>query len=75
MPIYEYQCEKCGHVFEHLARTLAAPPPVCPKCGARKPKKQLSVFSAGSSENQAPACAAESCPAAGSCPSGRCPLI
>jgi len=37
MPIYEYQCHDCGHVFSKLWRSLsaaqeAAPPP-CPQCG------------------------------------------
>lgn len=45
MPIYEYVCEKCGHAFEHLARSYTAPAPVCPKCNSEKTKKQFSTFS------------------------------
>ena len=31
MPIYEYECKKCGHRFEELQEMSAAQPP-CPKC-------------------------------------------
>ncbi|BBD08536.1 FmdB family zinc ribbon protein [Desulfovibrio ferrophilus] len=31
MPMYEYECEKCGYVFEDLA-SPDAPCPPCPKC-------------------------------------------
>lgn len=74
MPIYEYHCRKCGHAFEHLARTMSAAAPACPKCGAQKPQKQLSVFSAAASGDRQPDCAAAGCPSAGSCASGRCPF-
>jgi putative FmdB family regulatory protein len=62
MPIYEYRCRKCGARFEHLARRLSEPAPKCPACGAAKPEKQLSVFSAAVAE-QAPPCASGACPA------------
>ena len=45
MPIYEFQCEKCGSDFEQLFRTMEAQPRVaCPKCGAKKVRRKLSVF-------------------------------
>ena len=69
MPIYEYQCRKCGHGFEHLARTSSEPPPKCPKCDARNPVKQLSTFSAPVSSTGR----AASCPT-GTCPTGTCSL-
>lgn len=31
MPIYEYECGKCGHKFEQL-QEMSAGAPVCPKC-------------------------------------------
>lgn len=37
MPVYQYRCEKCGHVFdhvEHIAEHQTAHPP-CPKCGSQ----------------------------------------
>jgi putative FmdB family regulatory protein len=62
MPIYEYKCEKCGHSFDHLTRTLTDIARKCPKCGARNPVKQLSTFS--TSER----------PRHSSCTTGTCPL-
>jgi putative FmdB family regulatory protein len=75
MPIYEYKCRKCGSAFEHLARTTTEPAPKCPKCGAPKPEKQLSVFSAsvaGSSPSLP--CADGACPSSGGCASGGCAM-
>ena len=44
MPIYDFRCVKCGHVFELLVRTTALPP--CPECkGATK--RLLSVGQLG----------------------------
>jgi putative FmdB family regulatory protein len=33
MPIYEYQCEKCGSSLEALQKFSDAPLDVCEKCG------------------------------------------
>jgi putative FmdB family regulatory protein len=33
MPLYEYQCDKCGHRFEVIQKYSDAPIEVCPKCG------------------------------------------
>jgi putative FmdB family regulatory protein len=33
MPIYEYQCEKCGMRFERLQQMSAEPVTSCPDCG------------------------------------------
>ena len=35
MPLYEYQCESCGHRFEVIQKFSDAPFEVCPKCGAK----------------------------------------
>ncbi len=32
MPIYEYRCKECNHVFERLVG-YNAPTPDCPECG------------------------------------------
>lgn len=50
MPIYEYGCQDCGKVFEHLARRLGDEPASCPACGSKDLKRALSVFSAGTSK-------------------------
>jgi len=33
MPLYEYQCENCGHRFELIRKFSDAPLAECPKCG------------------------------------------
>lgn len=33
MPIYEYQCDQCGHKSEEMQRLADAPITVCPNCG------------------------------------------
>lgn len=32
MPTYDYECEKCGHVFETFQSMAEKPLSVCPKC-------------------------------------------
>jgi putative FmdB family regulatory protein len=32
MPLYEYQCDACGHRFEHIQKFSDAPLSTCPKC-------------------------------------------
>ncbi len=58
MPIYEYECKKCGHQFEMLVgfnekeKDLA-----CPECSTKNPEKLFSAFASfgGSSVSSAPA--------------------
>ena len=33
MPLYEYQCKKCGHRFEKIQKFSDEPVKTCPKCG------------------------------------------
>ena len=40
MPIYEYECEKCGHRFEQIQKFSDPPQEVCPKCGSAVHKMQ-----------------------------------
>lgn len=42
MPIYEYGCPECGHVFEKLVKLNAAPP-ACPECGHDPVEKKVSA--------------------------------
>ena len=37
MPIYEYQCEACGHRLESLQKVSDAPLTECPACGGKLP--------------------------------------
>ena len=43
MPIYEYQCGACEHVFESLQKISDAPLTRCPDCGAEALKKLVSA--------------------------------
>ena len=49
MPLYEYQCRKCGHRFEELVRL--GDTPNCPACHADSPEKLFST-SAGVSTDK-----------------------
>ncbi len=42
MPIYEYECQTCGHRFEEWQKMSDKPIKVCPKCKARKVEKLIS---------------------------------
>jgi len=35
MPTYEYECKKCGHVFEEFQKMSDKPICKCPKCSGR----------------------------------------
>jgi putative FmdB family regulatory protein len=43
MPIYEYQCGNCGHVFDALQKMSDAPLRDCPECHKSELKKLLSA--------------------------------
>ena len=46
MPIYEYECKKCGKIFEIYQRLSEKGDDIkCPVCGAEKPVKRVSSFS------------------------------
>ncbi len=43
MPIYEYECQACGHVLDALQKISDDPLKHCPKCGQPALKKLLSA--------------------------------
>ena len=43
MPIYEYQCEACGHALESLQRMADSALVDCPACTKPALKKQISA--------------------------------
>ena len=43
MPIYEYQCEKCGHQFDELQKISDKPLKKCPECGRNSLTKLVSA--------------------------------
>ncbi|MHB8148907.1 MAG: FmdB family zinc ribbon protein [Desulfobulbia bacterium] len=42
MPLHDYLCRGCGHVFEALV--MGTEQPVCPQCGGKELTKQMSTF-------------------------------
>jgi putative FmdB family regulatory protein len=66
MPIYSYQCEKCGNPFD-LLEGMTAEKVVrkCPVCGSKKVRKKMSGFSVGGSSGGS---------GISSCPTGTCPF-
>jgi len=38
MPLYEYQCDNCGHRFEVIRKFSDPPLETCPKCGGHVQK-------------------------------------
>jgi len=43
MPIYEYQCDACGHHLEALRKISDKPLKKCPECGKPRLKRLLSA--------------------------------
>lgn len=64
MPIYEFRCESCQNVFEHLALKAGEKLKLeCPSCGGQELSRVLSTCAsviAGSSSQPA-------CPSSGPC--------
>ena len=45
MPIYEYKCKKCGHIFEAFQSMGSDGSKLrCPKCNEAGPEKIFSAF-------------------------------
>src|SRR5260221_14572204 len=40
MPMYDYECEKCGHRLEKIQKFSDPPLDTCPKCGGALHKMQ-----------------------------------
>jgi len=43
MPIYEFQCNACGHRFDRLQKLSDPDPSTCLHCGAEQVQRQLSA--------------------------------
>ncbi len=62
MPIFEYTCPNCGHVFEKLVLRRTEELPECPQCGGKRVEQIFSTFATAGPTSS---------PAAGACaPSG-----
>lgn len=70
MPVYEFQCARCGAEFErkcHVGQTRGIS---CPECGSRKVDKLMSAFISFKSDrsfSQASKCQQCTLPSCGSC--------
>jgi putative FmdB family regulatory protein len=52
MPLYDFECRKCGHEFEVLVRPGSAAP-ACSECGSDDLEKLLSGFAVSSEATRA----------------------
>jgi putative FmdB family regulatory protein len=43
MPIYEYECQKCGHTLEALQKLSDKPLRECPECGRHQLRRLVSA--------------------------------
>jgi len=68
MPIFEYQCNKCGHKMEFLEKSGKKNKHVCEKCGSLDTQKLFSGFAVGHSGKTSDSCST------GTCPTGTCGL-
>lgn len=58
MPLYEYRCGECGHVFETLVRSATRHEEItCPACGSKSVERQISVFGVAGRGGSAGSCA------------------
>jgi putative FmdB family regulatory protein len=68
MPLLEYRCSQCAHVFERLVpRTEGADVADCPTCGLASGHRMLSLFAQVRGSD-----GAETAPAANTCCGGGC---
>lgn len=52
MPIYEYECDECGHVTEALRKMSEADAAIeCQCCGGKRTHRAQSVFAASSGQS------------------------
>ena len=65
MPVFEYRCEKCGHVTSFLEKAGSRKAHACEKCGCKDTEKVFSTFATKSDSSSSDS---------SSCPTGTCPL-
>ena len=69
VPLYEYECGSCGHLFE-LLRGMSDADPLCPSCASEQVLRRISVFAASTSSGFRSSAPAGSCACGGSCMCG-----
>lgn len=73
MPIYEYECESCGHQFERRQKMSDAPLKRCPECG-KAVRKLFSAF-AGIVRGASTPCAESPCAQSMGCNKRSCQML
>jgi len=68
MPIFEYECKRCGHKTEFMEKSSGKSKHVCEKCGSSHMQKLFSGFSVGQSRQGTNSFST------GMCPTGTCGL-
>lgn len=53
MPMYEFRCRECGHVFEEFVFSSSSSMDdlKCPQCGKHESEKLMSAFSSAASDS------------------------
>ena len=60
MPSYEYDCRKCGLVFEMMRKVEERDQPLpCPQCESIRVERKLSAYVSGRVTSSAPGCSPE----------------
>lgn len=75
MPIYEFECKKCGNVFEEIVHRVSNETLPCPACKSKNTEKLMSrPGCVGSGKlSSDPACSTgAACPGAHACGAGSC---
>ncbi len=66
MPVYEYRCPHCGHVFDHFWRGQERREELrCPECGGERVEKLISRFGTKASSGYASSYGSSGCAPAG----------
>lgn len=69
MPLFEYKCQDCNNVEEHLESASDKSVHTCAKCGGTNTKRVFGAFSANVVQESG-----ANCSSSGSCPTGMCPF-
>ena len=68
MPLFEFECVKCGKPFEKLVRGGNVVVSIaCPACGSHKTKKRISSFAHSVKGGSSTPKSGKSCGCAGNC--------
>ncbi|TFH00314.1 MAG: zinc ribbon domain-containing protein [Calditrichales bacterium] len=67
MPIFEFKCNECQHIFEELVFTSNPDPKsmICPECGKKNANKLVSAFSSAGGGGLSMSRGASSCGSSG----------